>query len=123
MLFNCYEYLLVFLPTTLVVYFALQHTGHQTAAKIWLVAASLAFYSWWGLRYLPLIVVSILINYGACTLLGRANLAPGPRKALLIFVIGFNLSLLGYFKYANFLVDNLNSLSGAHIQLERIVLP
>jgi D-alanyl-lipoteichoic acid acyltransferase DltB (MBOAT superfamily) len=123
MLFNSYEYLLIFLPTTLVLYFALQRTGHQTAAKIWLVAASLAFYSWWGLRYLPLITVSILVNYGIGTLLGRADLKPGHRKALLILGITFNLCLLGYFKYANFFVDNLNSLSGAHIQLERIVLP
>jgi alginate O-acetyltransferase complex protein AlgI len=123
MLFNSYEYLLIFLPTTLVLYFALQHAGHQTAAKIWLVAASLVFYSWWGLRYLPLITVSILVNYGIGTLLGRASLQPGHRKALLILGITFNLCLLGYFKYANFFVDNLNSLSGAHIQLERIVLP
>lgn len=123
MLFNSYEYLLIFLPTTLVLYFALQHTGHQTGAKIWLVAASLAFYSWWGLRYLPLITCSILVNYGVGTLLGRASLKPGHRKALLTLGVAFNLCLLGYFKYANFFVDNLNNLSGTHIQLERIVLP
>lgn len=120
MLFNSYEYLLVFLPTTLVGYFLFQHTGRATAAQVWLVAASLVFYSWWGMTYLPLIVMSIFVNYGVGTALGYSRIRF--RKALLVGGIVFNLGLLGYFKYANFFTDNLNAL-GADIQIARIALP
>ena len=123
MLFNSYEYLLVFLPTAAVVFFLLNRFVSGTAAKLWLVAASLAFYSWWGLAYLPLIVISILVNYGVGTALGFARLSPFNRRALLIAGLGFNLVLLGYFKYANFFVDNANSLAGTNFHLDRIVLP
>ena len=46
MLFNSYEYLLVFLPTAAAVFFLLNYFASATVAKLWLVAASLAFYSW-----------------------------------------------------------------------------
>ncbi|MGQ0684163.1 MBOAT family O-acyltransferase [Bradyrhizobium sp.] len=108
------------MPTTLIGYFLLQYFGSVAAAKMWLIAASLAFYSWWGLAYLPLITVSILVNYGIGTALGYGKLRR--RELLLVAGLIFNLALLGYFKYANFLVDNLN-VAGANIQLARIALP
>ncbi len=123
MLFNSYEYLLVFLPTVAAVFFLLNRFASATVAKLWLVVASLAFYSWWGLAYLPLIVISILINYGVGTMLGSMRMALFSRRALLTAGLGFNLVLLGYFKYANFIVDNTNSLAGTSIHLDRIVLP
>jgi alginate O-acetyltransferase complex protein AlgI len=123
MLFNSFEYLLVFLPATLSVYFALQHINWTPLAKIWLVTASLAFYSWWGLAYLPLICISIVINYAIGTALcNTAWLSSKARKALLIVGLVFNLGLLAYFKYANFFVDNLNAF-GAGIQFAHIALP
>lgn len=123
MLFNSFEYLLVFLPTTLAGYFVIQHGGYRDGAKIWLVAASLAFYSWWGLAYLPLIVASILANYTIGTLLGRSDRTLRSRHALLVSGITFNAGLLAYFKYANFFIDNLNRLTGAGIGWGQIVLP
>lgn len=123
MLFNSYEYLLAFLPATATVYFLLNHFGRPSAAKVWLVTASLAFYSWWGLAYLPLIVISILINYSVGTALGSLHMPPVLRHTLLTAGLAFNLGLLGYFKYANFFVDNLNTLSGFDIGLARIALP
>jgi alginate O-acetyltransferase complex protein AlgI len=122
-LFNSYEYLLVFLPSVAAVFFSLNRFASATVAKFCLVAASLAFYSWWGLAYLPLIIISIFVNYGVGTALGTARLAPCNRRALLTAGLGFNLGLLGYFKYANFVVDNANSLAGTNFHLDRIVLP
>ena len=123
MLFNSFEYLLVFLPTAAAIFFTLNRFASPTAAKSWLVVASLAFYSWWGIAYLPLILISILINYGVGTALGSANRRLHIRKGLLAVGIGFNLALLGYFKYANFFVDNLNDIAGSDFHLNRIVLP
>jgi len=122
-LFNSYEYLLVFLPTAAAVFFALNRFASAVAAKLWLVAASLAFYSWWGLVYLPLIVISIFVNYGVGTALGTIRLPLLARRALLIAGLAFNLGLLGYFKYANFFIDNVNSFAGTNFHLNHIVLP
>ncbi|WP_213741904.1 MBOAT family protein [Bradyrhizobium sp. dw_411] len=123
MLFNSYAYLLLFLPTVVAVFFLLNYFASAVFAKAWLVAASLAFYSWWGLAYLPLIIISIFINYCVGTVLGTTRLSPFNRTALLTAGIGFNVGLLAYFKYANFLVDNINSVAGTSFQLDRIVLP
>jgi D-alanyl-lipoteichoic acid acyltransferase DltB (MBOAT superfamily) len=123
LLFNSYEYLLAFLPVTTVVYLALGQFDRGTASKVWLVFASLVFYSWWGLHYLPLIVTSILINYAIGTSLGRDYYSSGMRRTLLFAGLAFNLGLLGYFKYANFFVDNLNNAAGINIHLAHIALP
>ena len=123
MLFNSYDYLLVFLPVTAVIYLALGRLDRIAASKVWLVFASLVFYSWWGLHYLPLIVTSILVNYAIGTALGRGEVLPSLRRALLIAGLGFNLGLLGYFKYANFFVENLNNVAGINVDLAHVALP
>lgn len=123
MLFNSFEYLLIFLPATLAIYFAITCRARSATAKIWLVAASLGFYSWWGWVYLPLIMCSIVVNYGAGTALCSKSLSQPVRRGILFGGIALNLALLGYFKYANFVVDNLNGLSGTDIRLPSIALP
>lgn len=122
MLFNSVEYLLLFLPTAFAVYFVLHRAKQHSLAKIWLVAASLAFYAWWGLAYLPLILISIVCNFVIGTALNsRLNLAC--RRTLLWIGLVFNLALLGYFKYANFVVDNWNAIAGSNITIAHVVLP
>jgi D-alanyl-lipoteichoic acid acyltransferase DltB (MBOAT superfamily) len=63
MLFNSYEFIFAFLPISFFVYFYLNKKRLTTASKVWLVFASLFFYSWWNIAYLPLILISILFNY------------------------------------------------------------
>ena len=63
MLFNSYEFIFVFLPISFFVYFYLNHKRLTIASKAWLIFASLFFYSWWNVMYLPLILMSILFNY------------------------------------------------------------
>ncbi len=123
MLFNSYEFIFLFLPASLIGYFALGAYGRIRAAIVWLAACSLFFYGWWDARYLPLLAGSILFNYGVSRRLSRASShATGDRRWLVLGVCG-NLSLLGYYKYANFFVDNLNALTGVQWQLGNIVLP
>ena len=126
MLFNSYEFIFAFLPLTFFVYFWLNSTGKQTAGKVFLVAASLFFYSWWNVLYLPLIVGSILFNYFVgLRLCSDSNAEPENRKGkiLLAFSIAANLSLLGYFKYADFFIENVNSFAGADISVLNLALP
>lgn len=127
MLFNSYEFILVFLPITLVVFFYIGNIGHHRVAITWLVAASLFYYGWWNPAYLSLILASMFVNYGFGVVLGRQSASEGIRtwnkKTLLILGIALNLGLLGYFKYANFFVDTVNYLAGSQFNLEKIILP
>ena len=109
MLFNSIEFILFFLPLTFVVYFFLLKKRLIIGAKGFLVTASLFFYSWWNIDYLPLLLLSVLFNFIIGSSLnnqGHAGLLR--RKYILIFGIIINLSLLAYFKYTNFLIDNMN---------------
>lgn len=122
MIFNSNEFLFFFLPVTLTVYFLLNRYRLTLASKSWLVAASLFFYSWWDVRYLPLILASIAFNYALGTVLGKHP--DGRRKgAILLFGAAANLALLGYYKYFNFFISNVNGLLDSGIPVQRIILP
>ena len=109
MLFNSYEFIFAFLPLTFFIYFYLNSRRLTEGAKGFLVFASLFFYSWWNVAYLPIILVSMLFNYVIGVSLAKENSAiKVSKKTLLYFGIVANLVLLGYFKYMDFMIDNLN---------------
>lgn len=124
MLFNSHAFLFLFLPLTLLGFFALGRYSMKLAAG-WLAAASLFFYGWWSPAYVVLLCASILGNFFAGTAIARA-IGEGDtarsRRLLKLAVIA-NLLLLGYFKYANFFIGNFNALSGAGLDLGEIILP
>ncbi|MGJ0495353.1 MBOAT family protein, partial [Aliarcobacter cryaerophilus] len=64
MLFNSYEFIFLFLPITFILYFYLLSQRLILGAKIFLVVASLFFYGYWNFSYVPLILLSIFVNYG-----------------------------------------------------------
>ncbi|MFZ5790033.1 MAG: MBOAT family O-acyltransferase [Pseudomonadota bacterium] len=124
MLFNSYEFLFAFLPVTWIGYETLRRYARRRAAMVWLIAASAVFYASWNAKILLVLAGSILVNY----LIGRrlgddAAVGGRGRKDLLILGLAFNLGLLGYFKYTNFLVDNLDALFGLDFVIGRILLP
>jgi len=118
LLFNSYFFIFVFLPVTLLGFYLIGRLGEERGAVSWLVFASLFFYAWWNPAYLLLLISSILLNY----IIGLL-LASKPNKSVLIIGICINLSVIAYYKYANFLVDNINPLFSGNIVLEKIVLP
>lgn len=124
MLFNSYEFIFLFLPITLIVYFRAARAGREYAI-LWLMAASLFFYGWWSPVYLLLIVGSMLGNFGIGNLLSRAYREKKKRtgRLWLIFGVAINLLLLGYYKYANFAVDSVNMFAGTDFHLQTIILP
>lgn len=120
MLFNSYIFILCFLPLTVAVYFGLNRRGKYNAAKLSLVIASLIFCGYNDITYVHILISSILMNYLACMLLGRF-----PDRSRLIVAVGViaNVALLGYFKYFNFLLENLNALTGGDFDYLELVLP
>jgi D-alanyl-lipoteichoic acid acyltransferase DltB (MBOAT superfamily) len=85
----------------------------------------LAFYAWWRPSQLPLLLISIAFNYviGAWMQRARAAQRPGQVRAVLVVGVLADVLFLGWFKYANFVVDNVNWVTGSHIQLDHIALP
>ena len=122
MLFNSSTFLFAFLPIVLCGYWLLDRFVQKKVLNyVWLVLCSLFFYTWWNPIYFCLLAPSIVVNYFLGTYIGSESAKN--RKAVLIFGIAANLALIGYFKYANFFVDNLNALTGSSIELGNITLP
>ena len=129
MLFSTPEFILLYLPIVFFVYFFLNRQRFILAAKIWLVIASLFFYAYWNIAYVPLLLGSIIFNFVLGRSLSTQSLdsvfAPTliSRRTLLIISIAANLALLGYYKYTNFFIDNLNIAFGINYIIPQIVLP
>jgi len=123
-LFNSYEFIFFFLPATFFIYFLLLRQRLIIGAKGFLVFASLFFYSWWNIDYLPLILLSMLFNYVVGNTLNEnfKHIHIHKRSVLAIGVIA-NLALLGYFKYSDFLIENFDLLFGASVPLLHLALP
>lgn len=118
MLFNSYEFLLIFLPITLILYFYLNSIRMVTLSKLMLVLASLFFYSWWNPIYLILILGSMIFNF----LVGK-SLGKSASKSILTFGITGNVALLAYFKYADFFIENFNWAFNSETPLLHLALP
>ncbi len=124
MLFNSYAFILGFMPLTLLLFHGLRAAGLPRSSIGLLALLSLGFYGWWNPIYLLLIVPLIAANFAlAASIVPRAGRRPRAAKPLLLLGIVLNLATLGYFKYANFFVDNLNALAGLDLFLGKVVLP
>jgi len=122
MLFNSIEFLFAFLPITLVIFYVLSSRNIR-GAMIWLCFASLFFYGWWNPKYLIILLYSIFVNFWIGKRLTSSQASQKSKRIPLWLGIGFNLSLLGYFKYAGFFTDILNSNSHFDYTIPVIILP
>jgi alginate O-acetyltransferase complex protein AlgI len=124
MLFTTTTFCLLFLPIVLVGYYAIGGRS-STGGALLLFAASVFFYGWWMPQLTVLLLLSIVANFVIGLRIQRAHRErrAGWAKAWIFTGIVFNLGLLGYFKYANFLVDSLSALLSTPIEFHRVVLP
>ncbi|HQZ17114.1 MAG TPA: MBOAT family protein [Vicinamibacteria bacterium] len=127
MVFSSHLFVYYFLPTTLLVYYALPRRGRH----LWLTLASYLFYGWASPAFMGLMFVSTAIDFVCGGKIGSLPVeAAVPRRAWLIASIVTNLSLLGFFKYFNFALDTWNGVLAAlglsHLQPDlvlRVALP
>lgn len=105
MVFSSITFLFFFLPTTLLLYYIVS----PAKRNLILLAASLFFYAWGEGVYVLLMLASIVINYSAGRLITRHR---GSSLCQIDFIVAIllNLSILVFFKYANFVTDNVNTL-------------
>ncbi len=122
MLFNSYIFIFAFLPVVFGIYHVLLKHGDVLYAKVFLVLASLFFYSWWNIAYLPILIFSLLFNFYIGELLQKDS--AGKRKKIVLIVgVIINISLLAYYKYADFFIDNVNHLTGSELGNLNLLLP
>src|SRR5882672_3119745 len=124
MLFNSYEFIVGFLPLVAIAFFVLGSKS-QTWAVRWLILASIFFYAWWRPFNLLIIAPSILVKFFAARILMRLDKAQRTVAANVVLAAGiaFNVLVLAYFKYANFLVDVTNDVFGSDFFLAHVILP
>jgi D-alanyl-lipoteichoic acid acyltransferase DltB (MBOAT superfamily) len=120
MIFSSYEFIFAFLPVAFVGYFVVARYGHLLAA-LWLGLASLVFYSYWNPRFLIVLTSSIVFNYAAGYLISR--IAGAQRAIATGAAIAVNLSILAFFKYANFFVEIANETTGLALPAIAVALP
>ena len=101
MVFSSIPFLFFFLPIFLILYFIVPFK----LKNIVLLIFSLIFYAWGEPIYITLMVFSSIVDYTNGRLIEKY---PNKKKIFMILSIIVNLSLLGFFKYSNFLIDNIN---------------
>ena len=104
-------------------YFWLLHKRLVLGSKLWLIGGSLFFYSWWNIYYLPLLLLSIFVNFFVGSAFTAGKNLKITKKQLLTFGILFNIALLAFFKYTDFLLANFNDTFAQNIPLLHIILP
>lgn len=120
MLFNTREFLYVFLPLTVCVFYLLSRFRLLKLCPLSLVAASFIFYTEWKHSQVGVLIFSIAFNYTIALAMKASKEKPKP---LLILGLAVNLLLLGYYKYWNFLLGNIHAVFSWEFHPAKIHLP
>jgi alginate O-acetyltransferase complex protein AlgI len=123
MLFNSYVFLFVFLPISVVGYYALARWSGSRAAKIWLCLASFVFYGWWNPGFVLVLLGSIAFNYALSLRLHGEDTPGSHQSALLAFGVTANLLLLAYYKYFFPLLGFFDDIGWSHFDYGSVILP
>lgn len=117
MVFSSTTFLFIFLPAVFILNFAFARRIRVRNAL--LLAASVVFYAWGEPVYVLLMIFTSLVNHLLALCLGREKW----RRAVLFLIILWNIGSLGYYKYADFLINSINAITGLDISLLGVRLP
>lgn len=119
MLFSSTPFLFWFLPCVLILYLIAPRKLKNTV----LLLSSLFFYGWGEPRYVIWMVLAIISGYVFGLLIERYGNRPKIAKILLFLSVSSSLAMLGYFKYVDFFIGNINAVTGLSIPLLKVTLP
>lgn len=122
MIFSSTLFIFAFLPALIFVYYVLP-AGWTGVGNFVLLAASLFFYAWGEPVVIAIMLVSIFVNYVCGLLLGSGMRKGKKGQGILLLAVVFNLGLLGYYKYVNFVVENVNALTNLNLPSPNVGLP
>ena len=111
MLFSSMSFLVLFLPVTLAGYFLLP----KVLKNLWLLAVSMIFYAWGEPEFVVIMAACIAMNYGFGLAADKFRDNKYGGRIVLILMTFCNLGILGYYKYMNFFVENVNRLAGKEV--------
>ncbi len=121
--FSSLEFVFLFLPLTLIAFYAVIGLGLRRQSYLVLLLASLAFYGYYNRTPVALLVGSVIVNYGFGAVLERLKQSNRNTTWVLLLGVSLNLAFLGYYKYANFFLEIVNFASGSHYEIRRMLLP
>lgn len=121
MVFSSLLFLFRFLPLVFLLYYLTPRRGRNVVLFLF----SLFFYAWGEPKYVFLMLFSITMDYTVGRLIDKAKREgkPGKAKGCLLFSVFMNLAILGFFKYADFIISSINAVSGLNLPLLNIPLP
>lgn len=119
MVFSSILFLFRFMPAAFAIYYLVP----RRFKNFTLLVLSLIFYSWGEAKYFPIMIASIVVDYTASGLIESHRDNKLICRLGLIYSMVFNLGMLGFFKYTNFFVGNLNALFGLSLPTISFVLP
>ena len=119
MVFSSLTFLYIFLPVTLVIYYIVP----KQLRNLFILISGLFFYAWGEPIYVFVLIASTMIDYFAGLVIYKAGDRQALRKLALIVSMVMNLSLLGFFKYSNFIIENINNIFGTHYGSPTSLLP
>ena len=119
MVFSSILFLFRFFPVAMLLYYL----APRRYKNLVLLLESLVFYSWGEVRYFPIMIASILVDYIASNGIQRHRQSRGACRGFLLLSVVFNLGMLGFFKYTNFLLANLAGLTGLSFPTLGLTLP
>ncbi len=117
MVFSSFTFLFIFLPLVLLTYFLVKKRKYR---NIVLLIFSLIFYAWGEPVYVILMLLSIIVNYFIALKIEKLKYS---KKKWMIIDIIFNLGIIGFFKYGNFIIQNINSIFHSNIGEMNLALP
>lgn len=118
MLFSSIPFLYYFLPIVFIMYFLVPGKVKNYVLLLW----SLFFYAWGGVSYLALMLANIFLGYVFARLIDTTDNST-KRKVYLVFYLTAAIGLLGYYKYADFFIENVNAIFKSNIPLLKVILP
>ena len=122
MLFSSVEFIFIFLPIVIFVYYVLLKKS-RTLQNIFLTFSSLFFYAWGEPKFVIIMIISILINWYLAIRVDKKRGNKKSIKLLLCMTIIINLSILFIFKYLMFTLTNINNIFGSNLSVPNITLP
>ena len=119
MLFSSLVFLFVFLPAVIVIYYI----SPKKIRNLVLLVFSLFFYAYGEPKYIFIMLLSITINYTMGLLVDRYRKRKNIIRLLMFLTVAMNISIIGYYKYADFLIANVNQLFRLNYELLNIIMP
>lgn len=123
MLFHSIEFIFIFLPVCFFAFVLIGKVFGPRASLLCLSIASVIFYGQWSLLHATMLVASVASNFAFCHLILALEKQQTLRRLTFFTAFAANLALLGYLKYSNFFIDNINAVAETNFSFVSVLIP